>query len=197
MSKTSSKVKTAVTVILVIMLLILSLGLLARFTNVFGNKIEVTYNGTKITKDFEGLEIESGTEIEVKAPGEYEVKIYAEGIAESDFSFTVDGEEYSWSEDIAGANSGVGEEFTEVFEIEKTEKGFKISGGIQKALKDIWPEKEIILPEEIPSGDKFRMEITSGDKTLKIGFWLPEETEMPPSGGDVEKVEIYPGEIIF
>ena len=197
MSKTSSKVKTAVTVILVIMLLILSLGLLARFTNVFGNKIAVTYNGTKITKDFEGLEIESGTEIEVKAPGEYEVKIYAEGSAESDFSFTVDGEEYSWVEDIAGANGGRGEDFTEVFEIEKTEKGFKISGGIQKALKDIWPEKEIILPEEIPGGDKFRMEITSGDKTLKIGFWLPEETEIPPSGGDVEKVEIYPGEIIF
>ena len=91
MSKTRSKVKTAVTVILVIILLILSLGLLARFTNVFGNKIAVTYNGTKITKDFEGLEIDSGTEIEVKAPGEYEVKIYAEGSAESDFSFTVDG----------------------------------------------------------------------------------------------------------
>ena len=197
MSKTSSKVKTAVTVILVIMLLILSLGLLARFTNVFGNKIEVTYNGTKITKDFEGLEIESGTEIEVKAPGEYEVKIYAEGSAENDFSFTVDKEEYSWVEDIAGANGGRGEDFTEVFEIEKTEKGFTISGGIQKALKDIWPEKEIILPKEIPSGDKFRMEITSGDKTLKIGFWLPEETEIPPSGGDVEKGEIYPGEIIF
>lgn len=197
MSKTRSKVKTAVTVILVIMLLILSLGLLARLTNVFGNKIAVTYNGTKITKDFEGLEIESGTEIEVKAPGEYEVKIYAEGSAESDFSFTVDGEEYSWVEDIAGANGGRGEDFTEVFEIEKTEKGFKISGGIKKVLKDIWPGKDIELPEELPSGDKFRMEITSGDKTLKIGFWLPEETEIPPSGGDVEKVEIYPGEIIF
>ena len=197
MSKTRSKVKTAVTVILVIMLLILSLGLLARFTNVFGNKIEVTYNGTKITKDFEGLEIESGTEIEVKAPGEYEVKIYAEGSAENDFSFTVDKEEYSWVEDIAGANGGRGEDFTEVFEIEKTEKGFKISGGIKKVLKDIWPGKDIELPEELPSGDKFRMEITSGDKTLKIGFWLPEETEIPPSGGDVEKVEIYPGEIIF
>lgn len=189
MSKTRSKVKTAVTVILVIILLILSLGLLARFTNVFGNKIAVTYNGTKITKDFEGLEIESGTEIEVKAPGEYEVKIYAEGSAESDFSFTVDGREYSWVEDIAGANGGVGEEFTEVFEIEKTEKGFKISGGIKKALKDIWPGKEIELPEELPSGDKFRMEITSEDKTLKIGFQI--------TPGGVEKIELWPGEIIF
>lgn len=189
MSKTSSKVKTAVTVILVIMLLILSLGLLARFTNVFGNKIEVTYNGTKITKDFEGLEIDSGTEIEVKVPGEYEVKIYAEGSAENDFSFTVDGEEYSWVEDIAGANGGVGEEFTEVFEIEKTEAGFKISGSVETALKDVWPEKEIILPEEIPSGDKFRMEITSGNKKLKIGFWI--------TPGGVEKIELWPGEIIF
>lgn len=192
MSKTRSKVKTAVTVILVIILLILSLGLLARFTNVFGNKIAVTYNGTKITKDFEGLEIDSGTEIEVKAPGEYEVKIYAEGSAESDFSFTVDGREYSWVEDIAGANGGVGEEFTEVFEIEKTEKGFKISGGIKKALKDIWPGKEIELPEELPSGDKFRMEIRSGKTTLTVGFSVKE-----PGSVGVEKIELAPGEIVF
>ena len=45
MSKRSSKVKTAVMVILVIILLILSLGLLGRLTNVFGNKITVRYNG--------------------------------------------------------------------------------------------------------------------------------------------------------
>lgn len=192
MSKTRSKVKTAVTVILVIILLILSLGLLARFTNVFGNKIAVTYNGTKITKDFEGLEIDSGTEIEVKAPGEYEVKIYAEGSAESDFSFTVDGREYSWVEDIAGANGGRGEEFTEVFEIEKTEKGFKISGGIKKVLKDIWPVAEIELPEELPAGDRFRMEIRSGKTTLTVGFSVKE-----PGSVGVEKIELAPGEIVF
>ena len=192
MSKTRSKVKTAVTVILVIMLLILSLGLLGRLTNVFGNKITVRYNGTKITKDFEGLEIESGTEIEVKAPGEYEVKIYAEGSAESDFSFTVDGEEYSWVEDIAGANGGRGEEFTEVFEIEKTEKGFKISGGIKKVLKDIWPVAEIELPEELPAGDRFRMEIRSGKTTLTVGFSVKE-----PGSVGVEKIELAPGEIVF
>lgn len=192
MSKTSSKVKTAVTVILVIMLLILSLGLLARFTNVFGNKIAVTYNGTKITKDFEGLEIESGTEIEVKAPGEYEVKIYAAGTEATDFTFTVGGTEYSWVEDIAGANGGRGEEFTEVFEIEKTEKGFKISGGIKKVLKDIWPVAEIELPEELPAGDRFRMEIRSGKTTLTVGFSVKE-----PGSVGVEKIELAPGEIVF
>ena len=192
MSKRSSKLKTAVMVILVIILLILSLGLLGRLTNVFGNKITVRYNGTKITKDFEGLEIESGTEIEVRAPGEYEVKIYAAGTEATDFTFTVGGTEYSWVEDIAGANGGRGEEFTEVFEIEKTEKGFKISGGIKKVLKDIWPVAEIELPEELPAGDRFRMEIRSGKTTLTVGFSVKE-----PGNIGVEKIELAPGEIVF
>ena len=192
MSKRSSKLKTAVMVILVIILLILSLGLLGRLTNVFGNKITVRYNGTKITKNFEGLEIESGTEIEVRAPGEYEVKIYAAGTEATDFTFTVGGTEYSWVEDIAGANGGRGEEFTEVFEIEKTEKGFKISGGTKKVLKDIWPGKEIILPEELPAGDRFRMEIRSGKTTLTVGFSVKE-----PGSVGVEKIELAPGEIVF
>ena len=192
MSKRSSKVKTAVMVILVIILLILSLGLLGRLTNVFGNKITVRYNGTKITKDFEGLEIESGTEIEVRAPGEYEEKLYAAGTEATDFTFTVGGTEYSWVEDIAGANGGRGEEFTEVFEIEKTEKGFKISGGIKKVLKDIWPVAEIELPEELPAGDRFRMEIRSGKTTLTVGFSVKE-----PGSVGVEKIELAPGEIVF
>lgn len=179
-------------VILVIILLILSFGLLGRLTNVFGNKITVRYNGTKITKDFEGLEIESGTEIEVRAPGEYEVKIYAAGTEATDFTFTVGGTEYSWVEDIAGANGGRGEEFTEVFEIEKTEKGFKISGGIKKVLKDIWPVAEIELPEELPAGDRFRMEIRSGKTTLTVGFSVKE-----PGSVGVEKIELAPGEIVF
>lgn len=192
MSKRSSKLKTAVMVILVIILLILSLGLLGRLTNVFGNKITVTYNGTKITKDFEGLEIESGTEIEVRAPGEYEVKIYAAGTEATDFTFTVGGTEYSWVEDIAGANGGRGEEFTEVFEIEKTEKGFTISGGVEKALRDIWQDEEIELPENIPAGDRFRLEIRSGKNTLTVGFSVKE-----PGNIGVEKIELSPGEIVF
>lgn len=192
MSKRSSKVKTAVMVILVIILLILSLGLLGRLTNVFGNKITVRYNGTKITKDFEGLEIESGTEIEVRAPGEYEVKIYAAGTEATDFTFTVGGTEYSWVEDIAGANGGRGEEFTDAFEVEKTDAGFTISCGVEKALRDIWAGEEIVLPANIPAGDRFRMEITSGKNTLTIGFSVQE-----PGSVGVEKIELSPGEIVF
>lgn len=192
MSKRSSKLKTAVMVILVIILLILSLGLLGRLTNVFGNKITVRYNGTKITKDFEGLEIESGTEIEVRAPGEYEVKIYAAGTEATDFTFTVGGTEYSWVEDIAGANGGRGEEFTDAFEVEKTDAGFTISCGVEKALRDIWAGEAIELPEEIPAGDRFRLEIRSGKNTLTIGFSVKD-----PGTIGVEKIELNPGEIVF
>ena len=192
MSKRSSKVKTAVMVILVIILLILSLGLLGRLTNVFGNKITVRYNGTKITKDFEGLEIESGTEIEVRAPGEYEVKIYAAGTEATDFTFTVGGTEYSWVEDIAGANGGRGEEFTDAFEVTQTDAGFTISCGVEKALRDIWQDEAIVLPEEIPAGDRFRMEIRSGKNTLTVSFSVKE-----PGNIGVEKIELNPGEIVF
>ena len=192
MSKRSSKVKTAVMVILVIILLILSLGLLGRLTNVFGNKITVRYNGTKITKDFEGLEIESGTEIEVRAPGEYEVKIYAAGTEATDFTFTVGGTEYSWVEDIAGANGGRGEEFTDAFEVEKTDAGFTISCGVEKALRDIWAGEEIVLPEEIPAGDRFRLEIRNGKNTLTVSFSVKD-----PGTIGVEKIELAPGEIVF
>lgn len=192
MSKRSSKLKTAVMVILVIILLILSLGLLGRLTNVFGNKITVRYNGTKITKDFEGLEIESGTEIEVRAPGEYEVKIYAAGTEATDFTFTVGGTEYSWQKDIAGANGGRGEDFTDAFEVTQTESGFTISCGVEKALRDIWQDEAIVLPENIPEGDRFRMEIRSGKNTLTVSFSVKE-----PGSVGVEKIELAPGEIVF
>lgn len=190
--KTGKRILTALIVILV---LILSLGLLSRLIGISGNQITLTYAGESYKKSVSGLEIAAESEFGVKLrdkSAEYEVKIYAAGTEETDFTFTVGGKEYSWVEDIAGANGGRGEEFTEVFEIEKTEKGFKISGGIKKVLKDIWPGKEIILPEELPAGDRFRMEIRSGKTTLTVGFSVKE-----PGSVGVEKIELAPGEIVF
>lgn len=190
--KTGKRILTALIVILV---LILSLGLLSRLIGISGNQITLTYGGESYKSSASGLEIAPRSEFGVKLrdkSASYEVKIYALGTEENDFAFTVGGTEYSWSEDIAGANGGRGEEFTEVFEIEKTEKGFKISGGIKKVLKDIWPGKEIILPEELPAGDRFRMEIRSGKTTLTVGFSVKE-----PGSVGVEKIELAPGEIVF
>ena len=187
--------KRILTALIVILVLILSLGLLSRLIGISGNQITLTYAGESYKKSVSGLEIAAESEFGVKLrdkSAEYEVKIYAAGTEETDFTFTVGGKEYSWQKDIAGANGGSGEDFTEVFEIEKTEKGFKISGGIKKVLKDIWPGKEIILPEELPAGDRFRMEIRSGKTTLTVGFSVKE-----PGSVGVEKIELAPGEIVF
>lgn len=192
--KTGKRILTALIVILV---LILSLGLLSRLFGgiVGGTGITLTYAGESYKKSVEGLEIAPRSEFGIKLrdkSASYEVKIYAAGTEETDFTFTVGGKEYSWQKDIAGANVGRGEEFTDVFEVEKTDTGFRISCGLEKALRDIWQDEAIELPENIPAGDRFRLEIRSGKTTLTVGFSVKE-----PGNIGVEKIELSPGEIVF
>ena len=190
--KTGKRILTALIVILV---LILSLGLLSRLIGISGNQITLTYAGESYKKSVSGLEIAAESEFGVKLrdkSAEYEVKIYAAGTEETDFTFTVGGKEYSWQKDRAGANVGRGEEFTDVFEVEKTDTGFRISCGLEKALRDIWQDEAIELPENIPAGDRFRLEIRSGKTTLTVGFSVKE-----PGNIGVEKIELSPGEIVF
>ena len=189
--------KRILTALIVILVLILSLGVLSRLFGgiVVGRGITLTYAGESYKKSVEGLEIAAESEFGVKLrdkSAEYEVKIYAAGTEETDFTFTVGGKEYSWQKDIAGANVGRGEEFTDVFEVEKTDTGFRISCGLEKALRDIWQDEAIELPENIPAGDRFRLEIRSGKTTLTFGFSVKE-----PGNIGVEKIELSPGEIVF
>lgn len=190
--KTGKRILTALIVILVLILL---LGLLSRLIGVSGNQITLTYAGESYKSSASGLEIAAESEFGVKLrdkSASYEVKIYALGTEENDFAFTVAGTEYSWSEDIAGANGGRGEEFTDAFEVEKTDAGFTISCGVEKALRDIWADEEIVLPEEIPAGDRFRLEIRSGKTTLTVSFSVKD-----PGTIGVEGIELTPGEIVF
>ena len=187
--------KRILTALIVILVLILSLGLLSRLIGVSGNQITLTYAGESYKSSASGLEIAPRSEFGVKLrdkSASSEVKIYALGTEENDFAFTVGGKEYSWSEDIAGANGGRGEEFTDAFEVEKTDAGFTISCGVEKALRDIWQDEEIVLPEEIPAGDRFRLEVTSGKTTLTVSFSVKE-----PESVGVQGVELNPGEIVF
>ena len=190
--KTGKRILTALIVILV---LILSLGLLSRLIGISGNQITLTYGGESYKKSVSGLEIAPESEFRLKLrdkSADYEVKIYAAGTEETDFTFTVDGKEYSWQKDIAGANGGSGEEFTDAFEVTQTESGFTISCGVEKALRDIWQDEEIVLPEEIPAGDRFRLEVTSGKNTLTVSFSVKEPESVGVEGG-----ELTPGEIVF
>ena len=189
--------KRILTALIVILVLILSLGVLSRLFGgiVVGRGITLTYAGESYKKSVEGLEIAPRSEFGIKLrdkSASYEVKIYALGTEENDFAFTVGGTEYSWSEDIAGANGGRGEEFTDAFEVEKTDAGFTISCGVEKALRDIWAGEEIVLPEEIPAGDRFRLEIRNGKNTLTVSFSVKD-----PGTIGVEKIELNPGEIVF
>jgi len=192
--KTGKRILTALIVILV---LILSLGVLSRLLGgvVGGSGITLTYGGKSYKNSVEGLEIaaesEFGVKLRDKSAG-YEVKIYALGTEETDFTFTVGGKEYSWQKDIAGANGGRGEDFTDAFEVTQTESGFTIACGLEKALRDIWQDEEIELPENIPAGDRFRLEVTSGKNTLTVSFSVKE-----PGNIGVEKIELNPGEIVF
>ena len=187
--------KRMLTALIVILVLILSLGLLSRLIGISGNQITLTYGGESYKSSVSGLEIAAESEFGVKLrdkSASYEVKIYALGTEENDFAFTVGGKEYSWSEDIAGANGGRGEDFTDAFEVTQTGAGFTISCGVEKALRDIWAGEEIVLPEEIPAGDRFRLEIRSGKTTLTVSF----SVKAPGTIG-VEKIELNPGEIVF
>ena len=189
--------KRILTALIVILVLILSLGVLSRLFGgiVVGRGITLTYAGESYKKSVSGLEIAPESEFRLKLrdkSADYEVKIYAAGTEETDFTFTVDGKEYSWQKDIAGANGGSGEEFTDAFEVTQTESGFTISCGVEKALRDIWQDEEIVLPEEIPAGDRFRLEVTSGKNTLTVSFSVKE-----PESVGVEGVELTPGEIVF
>lgn len=187
--------KRMLTALIVILVLILSLGLLSRLIGISGNQITLTYGGESYKSSVSGLEIAAESEFGVKLrdkSASYEVKIYALGTEENDFAFTVGGTEYSWSEDIAGANGGRGEDFTDAFEVTQTGAGFTISCGVEKALRDIWAGEAIVLPEEIPAGDRFRLEIRSGKTTLTVSF----SVKAPGTIG-VEKIELNPGEIVF
>ena len=110
-------------------------------------------------------------------------------------TLTYAGESYKKSVEgleIAGANGGSGEDFTDAFEVTQTESGFTIACGVEKALRDIWQDEAIELPENIPAGDRFRLEVTSGKNTLTVSFSVKE-----PGNIGVEKIELSPGEIVF
>ena len=123
------------------------------------------------TVSIDGKTIESGSsvgvlasksKINVEGAEEYEVEIYACS-TENDFSFTVDGEEFLWS-DIDGRNLTAG------FEIDRAEDGFTISyGGIEDIISVAQGGAEVSVGE-LPQGDMFRLSVTSAESRADLYF---------------------------
>lgn len=173
MSKRKSNSRAFWLILSLVLVLAAVVGVVGYLTNWFQSDLAsfyVEYEGQTIVRDCTGLKVESGQKFKVSTvadePLDYEIKIYASGTEETDFSFKVGGEEYSWYNDVV-ANDW---EFTDYFGIERNGNEFILqTSGFSTVLKKRFPGKEIswtgALPEEV-----FRIEITVGKTTMNLGF---------------------------
>lgn len=175
-----------------ILLVVIVIGMISKLTNGFTSSAKsfaVRRNGEMIYNDVSGLTM-SGTEVYELVPGgnEYDVKIYAYGTNETDFLFKKGNEDgYSWQSNVVNANGGT--DFTEYFEIEKSDGMFTVRYPAFEKLLDKWsPSLKITLPDEVPPGDRFVMVITSGNSSISLKFMTDYE---------VKSVGLNRGSIIF
>lgn len=114
------------------------------------------------------------------------MKIYAvSGTEETDFTYTYNGESgYSWN---AFVNNGEQKNFTSCFDVQVVDNVFSIKHtGFREVVKAY--DENMELPEDIPEGDRFVLEIASGGDKITLGF--------TPFIG-VTKVTLSSGEIVF
>lgn len=173
MSKRKRNSRAFWLILSLVLVLAAVVGVVGYLTNWFQSDLAsfyVEYEGQTIVRDCTGLKVESGEKFKVRTVGDealdYEIKIYASGTEETDFSFKVGGEEYSWYNDVVKNNW----EFTDYFGIERNGNEFTMqTAGFSTVLKKRFPGKEIswtgALPEEV-----FRIEITVGKTTMNLGF---------------------------
>ena len=158
-----SKVLTAIYLVALALVVIAAAGLLAYFLQGGTvNSLSVSIDGKAVENGSSVGVISSGSKINVESAEEYEVALYACS-SENDFAFTVDGEEFLWS-DIYGRNLTAG------FEIQKAEDGFTLSyGGIEDIISVAQGGAEVVA-DKLPSGDVFRLSVTSNESQTDIYF---------------------------
>lgn len=160
-----SKVLTAIYLVALALVVIAAAGLLAYFLQGgTGNSLSVSIDGKAVENGSSVGALSSGNRVDVEGAEEYEVEIYACS-TENNFSFTVDGEEFSWS-DIDGRNLTAG------FEIDRAEDGFTISyGGIEDIISAAQGGAEVSVGE-LPKGDMFRLSVTSAESRADLYFTI-------------------------
>lgn len=160
-----SKVLTVLYFVALALVVIAAAGLLAYYLQGGVNpSLSVSIDGKTIENGSSAGALSSGSKINSEGAEEYEVEVYA-CFPETDFGFTVDGEELSWS-DIDGRNLTAG------FEIERAEDGFTLSyGGIEDIISAAQGGAEVSVGE-LPSGDIFRLSIAAGEGRTDIYFTI-------------------------
>lgn len=166
MSARTSKTKNAIITVAVILLIILAVGL---FMRVFGGfdkltPLSVQMGDNVIKTEAADMVVTPATEFKVKTfRKDYEVKITASE-AKQDFTFTAGGETYSWNENVSGQDMGA------AFEVAKNGKEFVLKfDTVQKTLETLY-STPVTVDESKTEQPLFLMMITSGSKTVNIGF---------------------------
>ncbi len=193
---TSGKVGKIVAYIAIILVLIIGIGLIAKFTNGFTSDFQTFYltvNGKDIMKDNGGYAMspDEPLTVDVKYPfsGEekkaYTVKVVPNtAAAETDFDFSVNGEIYSYHavEDLASG-----------FDIKYGENSFTLipkGESITEILRAVYPGYEVSDCTDKEYTDMFQLIVTSddGEKSITLGFVVT---------GPVSGIELDMTEIIF
>lgn len=159
------KVWTTVYIVVLALVIIAAAGLVAYYLKGAPTaSFSVSIDGKTVESGSSVGAISSGSKINVESTEEYEIAVYACS-SENDFSFTVDGEEFSWS-DIDGRNLTAG------FKVERAEDGFTISyGGIEDIISAAQGGAEVVA-DKLPSGDVFRLSVTSNESQTDIYFTI-------------------------
>lgn len=179
--KKQNKISAVIYIIAVILLLVALVGIIVTFTRndkppVEDGRLIVSINGQPVESGSSVGVLANGTEITIEGVMEFDVAVYVYGTSENDFSFTVGGEEYTWS----GINN---RNVTKGFTIEQTESGIKISYASIRHIISVLQNGAEVTVGHLPETDIFRFTVTAGNDYSDIYF-------RPQYVLDLDKTEI-------
>ena len=175
MSKYKKKTNNIWVILAMLIVLIGGIGGIGYLTNWFTSDVKtftVEYAGRQLVRDCTDLKVEPDSMFKINTLSEktpdYTVKIYASGTKEKYFENMIGEEKISWYENIV-SQKGMND-FTEYFDIEKTADAFTLKTiGFQTILEKRFAGQKITGPMKLPE-EVFRIEITLGKTTMKLGF---------------------------
>lgn len=198
--KNVSSISKLITYVIVLVLLALTVGTIAFFTNGFTDDFKtfyIEYNGKKYVKAEENLFLADGRnhrfdckytfgKLVKDEPKGYTVKIVPHTTEETDFEFTVDGITYKYSKE-SDLTKGFNIDLQETFFIISLPCGIEL----QDVLQKIYSGKEVAVPDSLRDTEYyFTLTVSSYNNNVTYRFNFNFETL-------VSDITIHPGNIVF
>lgn len=164
---------------IIVLVVVFAVGVLSKITNGFSDGVKsfsLLRNGEdRIYNNTSGLVFGGQEQFEITnyttTSKDFSVKIYAYGGTEGteDFQYQYGSESgYSWRAFAEEERK----DLTACFNVKVIENRIIIEqeGGIYGVMQKY--DENMTLPQSIPTGDRFTLEVTVGDSTIEIGFSL-------------------------